>query len=172
MASLQLTDSSSVSPQQHPLDQSVSKAALGTGGAVCSLLGTGTDPRAGQERDRAALWLLQEVPVASTTLSPSPHRHQRSSLVCLGNTYLPFCCFYEQHRRFVAFTARVKSAGMNKEAGVSASETQKHHVMQTAWARGEHEAVKDSGEWWWLFSAYCCASSQPEGARGRTAADS
>lgn len=118
MASLQPTDSSSVSPQQHPLDQSVSKAALGARGAVCSLLERGTDPRAGQERDHAALWLLQEVLMASTTLSPSLHRHQRSLLVCLGNTYLPFCCFYEQYRRFVAFTARVKPAGMNKEAGV------------------------------------------------------
>lgn len=88
------------------------------GGAVWFLPGVGTDPGAGQERDHAALGLLQEALVGSATLSLSPPRHQRSPLPCLGNTYLPLCCFYEQHRRFIAFTAREEPAEMNKEAGL------------------------------------------------------
>lgn len=150
MASLHLTDSSSVSPQQRPLDQPVPKVALG---GVHSFLGAGTDPGAGQERDHAAPRLLQVVSVGSTTPSPSPHRHQRSPPLCLGNTYLPLCCFYEQHRGFVAFTARVKPAEVNKGAGSVGSETRERYATWRARACGEHEAVKDSGEQWRLFSA-------------------
>lgn len=92
-------------------------------------------PRTGQEQDHAAPRLLQP---------PRPHLGARTAHCSAGNTYLPLCCFYEQHRGFVAFTACVKPAEMNKRAGSGGR-------RGPGAARGEDEAVKGSGERWWLL---------------------
>lgn len=90
------------------------RCVLGARGAVCSVLGAGTDlgqGRAGQGPH--SLWLLQGEPVGSPTLSPSQP--------CLGHAHLTLGGFDEQHRGFVAFTARVEPAEMHKGVRLGAA---------------------------------------------------
>lgn len=75
-------------------------------GAVCSVLGAGTGSGWGRTGTTQPMGAPKEESVGSPTLSPRQP--------CLGNTHLPLGGFDEQHRGFVAFTARVEPAEMDK----------------------------------------------------------